>query len=220
MRRTSPIAVFCFYVASCSGIIYLYLRTQEEANMSENVLSAISVITAITGLIGFIAVVVQQIFFYRKDSRMMDRIDSGVSQGTKDVQNQMKDEHQDIKNTIIGQNQRIYDATADSSHRIEDKISQINQLIYSEISSEKMKYEYLQGNESLIKQYVDGLGVFAEIMADNKVQYTKLQERCRYLEKEIEKRDKELEQYKSRGEKPRSNQIKNPDIEQEIDIEP
>ena len=126
------------------------------------------------GILGFLAVVIQQIIFYRRDSKTMDRIEGSISsgserleQGHNGIRDRMEREHQDIRALV--------------NDKVLPQITDIDKRLIHEFAEQKAKQTYLQGNEHVILESVNNLKAFADVMSDLKKENLELKEKNREL---------------------------------------
>lgn len=160
-------------VASVSMALYIcsyyQYRGESQITMSEKV---ILLLTAVASFFSLLAMALSQILYYRKDSRTMDEIKSGVSSGNEKLcdrldtkEKSLAADHRDIRD--IARDIRFYQEqelelqksiwdTVQDTGMLKDGIEKIcmqNAQLKTEMEGLKQEMNKLQeGNKKLVKQ--------------------------------------------------------------------
>ena len=129
------------------------------------------------GILGFLSVVIQQILFYKRDSRTMERIENSISSGHDKLETRMEREHRELDTKM----ERGNDKVLSGNDKVMSAIADVDKRLIQEFADQKAKQTYLQGNERVVMESIDNLKAFAGVLADLKKENVQLKEQNRVL---------------------------------------
>lgn len=171
---------FLFYLIFCD-ILYALLLYAYGGNSMEDATVVFSWAASAIGILGFLSVVIQQILFYKRDSKTMDRIENGVSSGHDKLERRMEHEHEEIANHLKSRNEGLQELVSEGNDKILSAITDVDKRLIQEFTEQKAKQTYLQGNESAILKSIDNLKSFADIMTNLRMENMQLKEQNQRL---------------------------------------
>lgn len=195
------------------------------------------------GILGFISVVIQQILFYKRDSKTMDRIEGSISSGhdklernqcgmESRMESRMESGHSGLENRMERDHRRLESrmerehSGLESEHgRILTAITDVDKRLIQEFTEQKAKRTYLDGKESIISESISNLMSFSGIMEDLKKENVDLKEQNRtlaahnqILQEKILSIEKESGQNQSQSQKQERSRQTHRDIGEELEL--
>lgn len=181
-----------------------------------------------TGILGFLSTVIQQVLFYKRDSKTMDRIEMGVFSGHSDLNDRMEREHgvlndrmerehRELDERMELENEKLQKLVSMGDDKILSAITDVDKRLIQEFAEQKAKQTFLTGKESEILHSIDNLKSFADIMTNLRKENVELKDQNQKLVIEnvlLQEKMKELGQQRSS-----LQDVQRPEI-QDIDREP
>ncbi len=202
--------LFClFYLIFCA-ILYaiLYFVYRYGGNDMETATVVFSWAASAIGILGFLSVVIQQILFYKRDSKTMDRIEKSISSGHGKLETRMEREHRELDNKMECGNDKVLSAIVD-----------VDKRLIQEFADQKAKQTYLQGNERVVMESIDNLKAFAGVLADLKKENVQLKEQNRVLMIENRSQQEKIKSLEQQSEHRRGFSSEKPyDMEHEPEL--
>lgn len=216
-RLVLPI-FFLLYLVFCD-ILYALIQYAYGGNSMEQTTEIFSWTVSAIGILGFLSTVIQQILFYKRDSKTMDRIENGVSAGHKDLNDRMEREHRNLNDQMERGNSQLLQDVGTANEKILSAIADVDKRLIQEFTEQKAKQTYLQGNERVILESIDNLKAFAGVMEELKKENVQLKEQNRVLMMENRNQQEKIKSMEQQLEHQRGSNRKRPyDMEHEPEL--